>query len=231
MIEAGKRNDMITQIYSIQTVEEALACIAAGADRIGVLVGEPGGKFPCAVSEERCSEIYQAVGNHAVRVLISVKDNPEDILKETELLRPDVLHLCANYDGNPAFRRELKERIPGVLLMEAVGVEDETAIAEAERKSEFADILILDSVSKTVPGVGAAGVTHDWSIDERIVRKVNVPVILAGGLGVDNVAQAIEKVHPAGVDSLTKTSVKKDGVILHKDIDLVRRFCAIAHQY
>ena len=222
---------MITQIYSIQTVEEALACIAAGADRIGVLVGKPGGKFPCAVSEERCREIYQAVGNQAIKVLISVKENPEDILKETELLRPDVLHLCANYDGNSAFRRELNEKIPGVLLMEAVGVEDETAIGEAERKAEFADLLILDSVSKTVPGVGAAGVTHDWSIDAEIVKSVKIPVILAGGLGVDNVADAIESVHPAGVDSLTKTSVKKDGVILHKDIDLVREFCQIAHSY
>lgn len=222
---------MITQIYSIQTAEEALACIAAGADRIGVLVGEAGGKFPCAVSEERCREIYQAVGDKAVKVLISVKSDPEEILKETELLRPDVLHLCASYDGNPAFRKELNQRAPGILLMEAVGVEDETAIAEAEKKAEFADILILDSVSKTVPGVGAAGVTHDWSIDERIVRNVSVPVILAGGLGVDNVAEAIEKVHPAGVDSLTKTSVRKNGVILHKDIDLVRRFCQIAHSY
>ena len=37
---------MITQIYSIQTKEEALACIEAGADRIGLLVGVAGGKFP-----------------------------------------------------------------------------------------------------------------------------------------------------------------------------------------
>ena len=36
---------MITQIYSIQNVEEALACAKAGADRIGVLVGEKDGPF------------------------------------------------------------------------------------------------------------------------------------------------------------------------------------------
>lgn len=222
---------MITQIYSIQTVKEALDCIDAGADRIGVLVGEPDGPFPCAVSEQKCMDIYQAIGNKAVKVLISVKENPEEILKETELLKPDVLHLCANYDGNAAFKKELNERIPGVYLMEAVGVEDHSAIQEAQKKAEFSDLLILDSVSKTVPGVGAAGVTHDWSVDEEIVKSVKVPVILAGGLGPDNVAEAIEKVHPAGVDSLTRTSVKKNGVILHKDIELVRQFCTIAHAY
>lgn len=222
---------MITQIYSIQSVEEALACIDAGADRIGVLVGEKNGPFPCAVDEKTCKEIYDAIGDKAVRVLISVRENPEEILQETALLKPDVLHLCANYDGNESFKRELNEKVPGVVLMEAVGVEDHSAVAEAKRKAEFADILILDSVSKTVPGVGAAGVTHDWSIDAEIVKSVKIPVILAGGLGVDNVADAIESVHPAGVDSLTKTSVKKDGVILHKDIDLVREFCQIAHSY
>ena len=41
---------MYTQIYSIQTKEEALACIDAGADRIGLLVGVHGGKFPCAIT-------------------------------------------------------------------------------------------------------------------------------------------------------------------------------------
>ena len=41
---------MFTQIYSIQTAEEALACIEAGADRIGLLVGVHGGKFPCGTS-------------------------------------------------------------------------------------------------------------------------------------------------------------------------------------
>jgi len=76
-----------------------------------------------------------------------------------------------------------------------------------------------------VPGVGAAGVTHDWSIDREIVNRVPIPVILAGGLGPDNVEEAIRAVNPFGVDSLTKTSVKENGKLLHKDIELVRQFC------
>ena len=51
---------MITQIYSIQNVEEALACAKAGADRIGVLVGEKDGPFPCAVSKEEAKKIFEA---------------------------------------------------------------------------------------------------------------------------------------------------------------------------
>lgn len=219
---------MFTQIYSIQTVEEALACAEAGADRVGVLVGVPGGKFPCAIHEDEAGRIFEALKGKAVRVLISVADNEEDILSQTERLKPDVLHLCANFEGDADFREKLRVRMPEVKLMEAVGIVDGSAIEDAKKKAAYADLLILDSVSKTVPGVGAAGVTHDWSIDRAIVEAVDIPVILAGGLGPENVAEAIEAVHPDGVDSLTKTSVVKDGVILHKDIDRVREFCRIA---
>ena len=47
----------------------------------------------------------------------------------------------------------------------------------------------------------------------------------AGGLGPDNVAEAIEQCKPYGVDSLTKTSIKYDGGYMEKDIDKVRQFC------
>ncbi len=42
--------------------------------------------------------------------------------------------------------------MPEVKLMEAVGIVDESAIEDAKKKAAYADLLILDSVSKTVPG-------------------------------------------------------------------------------
>ena len=221
---------MFAQIYSIQSVEEALACVDAGADRIGVLTEEENGRYPCGVSTEYAKEIFEAVGNRALKVLISVKETEEEIIEETAYLKPDILHLCAEYHGNAAFAKKLKERVPGVLLMEAVGVQDETAVETAKQRAAYSDILILDSVSKTVPGIGAAGETHDWSIDRRIVESVDVPVVIAGGLGPENVRAAAEAVRPAGVDSLTRTSIKENGVLVRKDIEKVRQFCAIAHK-
>ena len=75
---------MITQIYSIQNVEEALACAKAGADRIGVLVGEKDGPFPCAVSKEEAKKIFEALKGKAMRVLISVKKTTEKIVLRSE---------------------------------------------------------------------------------------------------------------------------------------------------
>ena len=59
----------------------------------------------------------------------------------------------------------------------------------------------------------------------RLSELLGKPVIMAGGLGPDNVAEAIEQCKPYGVDSLTKTSIKYDGGYMEKDIDKVRQFC------
>ena len=37
-----------------------------------------------------------------------------------------------------------------------------------------------------MPGIGAAGETHDWNLDKAIVDAVDIPIIIAGGLDPDN---------------------------------------------
>ena len=54
--------------------------------------------------------------------------------------------------------------------------------------------LLLDSYQ---PGVqGGTGQTFDWSM----IKKINKPIILAGGLTAENVGGAIKRVHPFAVD-------------------------------
>ena len=69
---------------------------------------------------------------------------------------------------------------------------------------------------------GAVGKTHDWSVSRRIVEEQTTPVVLAGGLKPENVAEAIRAVRPAGVDSFSQTN-RTDGSY-RKDFDRVRRF-------
>jgi len=59
-------------------------------------------------------------------------------------------------------------------------------------------------------------------VSRRIVERVPVPVILAGGLGPDNVVEAIRQTRPAGVDSETRTS--RDDDRRRKDPERVRVF-------
>jgi phosphoribosylanthranilate isomerase len=69
-----------------------------------------------------------------------------------------------------------------------------------------------------------SGETHDWNISREIVRQIKIPVILAGGLSPENVAEAISHVQPWGVDSLTHTNQLLPDGSFRKDIDRVGKF-------
>lgn len=197
---------MITQIYSIQTVEEALDCIEAGADYIGLAI-DTGVNLPNQVSLEKAKEIYDAIGDKAKKVLICVTKSDEPLYEPIRYLKPDVIHLCGyDYYATEEFVRKVKQLQPGIEVLQAIGVEDESAIQQAVYYSNFCDTLILDSVDRNINGIGAAGFTNDWDIDAEIVKQARCKVILAGGLSPDNVREAILKVKPWGVDSFTRTS-------------------------
>ena len=85
---------------------------------------------------------------------------------------------------------------------------------------------ILDSYKSGDRQIGALGVTHSWELDCRIIESVHIPVIIAGGLGPENVREAIRSARPAGVDSKTKTD-KSDGSHT-KDLQKVSAFVAAA---
>ncbi len=215
---------MITQIFSIQTVEEALDCIEAGADRIGLAI-DTGVSLPNQLSLAKAKEIFEAIGDRAVKVLICVTDAEEQLYEPVSYLKPDVIHLCGyDYYATRDFVQKIKELVPGIEVMQAIGIIDRSSIEEALYYAEFVDILILDSVDRTINGIGAAGFTNDWDIDKEIVEKAKCRVILAGGLSADNVREAILKVRPWGVDSFTKTSdILPDGTS-RKNKDKVAAF-------
>lgn len=219
---------MITQIYSIQNEEEALLCANVGADRIGVAI-DTGMSLPAQVSEENCKKIFNAVDGLVTKVLIVVTKTGEEIYGPLERLKPDVIHICGNeFFATPEFVSKAKDICPGVEVMQAVAMTGPEAIDDALRFAQFCDIIILDSVDPKIAGIGAAGITHDWSLSAEIVKKVPCRVILAGGLSPDNVYDAIKTVRPWGVDSFTKTSVKLSNGESRKDSEKVRLFVANA---
>lgn len=219
---------MITQLYTMQTVMEALACADAGADHLGIT--PPHGGLPGEVPVRLVQEIVRAVGNRAKCVVLTVSTDPGEIGALVDATHPAILHLCPPaHLTSPAKVAALRLRLPGVPVMQAVSVTGPESVAEARAYAEVADYLILDTQAPDIPGVGASGATHDWTVSREIVRSVRVPVILAGGLSPENVAEAVRVVRPWGVDSLTHTSSPLPGGGFRKDLDRVRAFIAAAH--
>lgn len=218
---------MHTQIYTMQTAEEARALAEAGVDHLGITPSQLG--LPGEVDLATAQAIMAAIRGRAVGVALSVASDLDEIVAMTEAVRPDILHLCGLAGAlEPADLAALRARLPGVRIMQAISVAGPAAIAEARDYQHVADFLILDTQAPDIPGVGASGRTHDWSISRAIVEQSRVPVILAGGLAPENVADAIRTVRPWGVDSLTHTNAPLPGGGFRKDLARVRAFVAAA---
>jgi len=211
---------MLTQIYEVSTPEEATSISGIGVDHIGVLVGN--GEFPRELSVAAAASVAAGIVPPSKFSALFLTADPSLIEKWARELSPAIVHLGAAPELlNPDATAALKGKLPGMLIMRSIPVIGEASIAIARSYDGIADFLLLDSHRESDRQIGALGVTHDWNISRRIVELVRTPVILAGGLGPDNVAEAIRAVRPAGVDSKTKTD--QEG--LHqKDLDRVRRF-------
>ncbi len=223
---------MITQVYTAQTPAEAVELSRLGVDHVGVTVSGRG--LPGEVDLHAGKEIVAALARSSSKsVALTVETDLDSIREFARELRPDILHLCGDTDvvGPDAvadLRHWIEDPGLGVELMQAIGVTGSESVDLARTFEPHVDWIILDSVTEAVEGIGAAGVVHDWEVSREIVAATSVPVILAGGLGPDNVADAVSVVRPAGVDSLTRTNRYVGDGSFVKDLDAVEAFVKAA---
>jgi len=215
---------MLVQIYEIARAQEAAALCQMGVEHIGVLVGE--GNFARELPVRSAVEIAASVRGPSKLCALFLSSDMARVAAAVRELKPAVVHLGAAPElVGPEQVVELKRTIGSVPVMRSVPVSGWPSVAIAQSYEGIADFVLLDSYRADDRQIGALGVTHDWRISRHIARGLRTPVILAGGLGPDNVADAIRVVGPAGVDSKTMT----DRTGTHaKDLEKVRAFVAAA---
>jgi phosphoribosylanthranilate isomerase len=202
------------QIAGISTLDDARAVERAGADAIGFTLALPGGPHN-GLDERRARAIIRALPPLITPVLITYETRAATVVPLCRYLGVSTVQLHARPD--PREIAAIRAALPGVKVILAVHVTGEEAVAEALALAPHADALILDTYDPVTGRRGATGRTHDWSISRRIVERVAVPVMLAGGLTPDNVADAIRRVRPWAVD--THTGVERpDGSTDHERV-------------
>ncbi|NLE50436.1 MAG: phosphoribosylanthranilate isomerase [Chloroflexi bacterium] len=220
---------MKVQIYTMQTPDEAIAAAQIGVDHIGVTPSNCG--LPGEISHAAARAIFEALPEGVTKVALSVDNDLDAIEAMARAVQPDIVHLCGPRGAVPPDAvRTLRERLPGVQIMQAISVAGPEALDDARSYHAVADYLLLDTQAPDIGGIGASGATHDWNISRAIVAESPIPVILAGGLSPENVAEAIRAVRPWGVDSLTHTNRPLPEGGFRKDLDRVRAFVAAAKQ-
>jgi phosphoribosylanthranilate isomerase len=132
---------------------------------------------------------------------VFVNAHMEEIVSVSEQLGLTLLQLHG--DEGPSFCGEAARRT-GARVVKALQVSGPGDIRDAARF--HTDYHLLDARS-TTPGReelrGGTGETFDWKL--LAGRRSKIPLILSGGLGSDNVAEAIERVRPFAVDTASGT--------------------------
>ena len=211
---------MITQIYGIKNLDDALMCAELGADHIGVAFGQVKHLGPEQKDCAQAKYIFDRLPSNVVKVGLTIASDVDEIIHDLSLCLPDVYHLSGDIrDISPEGVQRIRDAYPGLKIMQALPVysgvsyeEQWPTILDLIRKYESTtDFFLIDTKDpKSTIGIGATGAVHDRNIDRAIVEATKVPCIIAGGLDPDNVAEAIHTAHPYGVDTCTRTNLPKE---------------------
>jgi len=172
------------KICGITRPADARAAAEAGADAIG-LVFYP--RSPRYLSAERALEIRDALPAFVGAVALFVNPDAAQVAQVVGRVRPAMLQFHG--EETPQFCAQF-----GMPYVKACRVRPGTDLLEYLRPFSSAAAWLLDSYVEEYGGVGER---FDWSVAPPQLER---PLILSGGLARDNVAEAIRRVRPWGVD-------------------------------
>jgi len=175
------------KICGITRPADARAAADAGADAIGLVFYPPSPRY---LNAERAVEIRDALPPFVQTVALFVNPDAAQVAQVLGRVRPSMLQFHG--EETPEFCAQF-----GMPFVKAVrmgsGVKSGVDALEYMRPFSRAAAWLFDS---HVPEYGGVGESFDWSL----LPVTDRPVILSGGLSQANVAEAIRRVRPWGVD-------------------------------
>lgn len=181
-------NDMSavrSKICGITRIEDALAAVEAGADAIGLVFYA---KSPRAVNVQQARAIIAALPPFVTTVGLFVNASRCELGEILDAVSLDLLQFHG--DETPAECEGYHRP-----YIKALRVKAGDDIAAACKAYSGASGILLDTYVEGVPG--GTGEAFDWSL---VPQGLSKPIILAGGLSAENVAEAIARVRPYAVD-------------------------------
>jgi phosphoribosylanthranilate isomerase len=237
---------MIVQIYEIQEPREAMLMAECDVDHIGgVILTTDEWKIPAL--KESVRVIHEAGRKSSIIPLFA---DAEFVYRVIDWYQPDIIHFCDSLNHGLAvdekavraaiaLQEGVRGRFPDVAIMRTIPIAPPglgVHVPTLELASRLAaasdwfltDTLLVQGEDQPVAGhVGITGKVCDWEMARDLVEQSDIPVILAGGLSSENVAEGLRFTSPAGADTCTATNLlDSEGVPIRfrKDPEKVRRF-------
>ncbi len=200
-----------TKICGITHIDDGLAAVAAGADAIGLVFYPPSKR---AVSVHIAADIARAMPPLVTRVALFLDPTPAEVAQVLAAVEVDLLQFHGQEDA--AFCTAW-----GLPYLKAVGMAGGSDVQTVSVAHPAARGLLLDGHAQGL--AGGSGQRFDWSCTRPDLGR---PWLLAGGLNADNVAAAIDRLHPYGVDvssGVEQAPGRKDPAKLNAFMNEVRR--------
>jgi phosphoribosylanthranilate isomerase len=203
---------VFVKICGITNLEDARAAVDAGADAVGFNFYRRSPRFIAPVDAR---DIIEQLPETVLSVGVFVNEGePEQVARIADLAGLKAVQLHG--DESPQYCRALRDRFVIKALRVGMGFEPQSV------KEYETNAILLDAFARDARG--GTGRVIDWSI-ARQVRELVPQLFLAGGLSVENVAEAITIVEPYAVDACSSLEQEPG----RKDADRVRAFVAAAH--
>jgi len=195
----------VVKVCGLTRLEDARAAIEAGADWLGFVVR---GGTERHLEPEAAAAIIAALPD-VTAVAVMVAPGPDEALATARAIgaRRIQVHRVDPSEWPRGFPMPVAFAVPVAADGRLTG-----------RLPSVNDLVLLDTAHETK--AGGTGMSFPW--DTAVALAARRPVMLAGGLDPDNVALAVDRVRPFGVDASSRLEAAP-GI---KDHELVRRFVA-----
>ena len=206
------------KICGMTRLADARCAAEAGVDALGFIFYA---KSPRCTEREQARAIIAALPPlvHTVGVFVN-----EEIKTVAETVsKCGLSHVQLHGGESPDYCRALAQLGLPCRVLKAIRVGPETT---AEAIAPYAGVVsgyLLDTYAQDKEG--GTGESFDWGLIVRLALEK--PFLLAGGLGLDNIAAALHTVMPYGVDANSGLETAPG----HKDHDLIRRFLAAVRDF
>ncbi|MBX3451229.1 MAG: phosphoribosylanthranilate isomerase [Planctomycetaceae bacterium] len=190
---------MWIKVCGIRDVNIARVAALAGADAVGLNFHPPSPRF---VDEQTASQIVAALPSHVESIGVFVNRTADDVVRIAETVGLTGVQLHG--DETPDLVAEIAHRVGPRFVIRAFRV-DETGLDDVAREMDALRSLQVELfaalVDARVAGTyGGSGVKAPWHVLRRDWQCEWPPLVLAGGLTPENVADAVAEVGPWGVD-------------------------------
>jgi phosphoribosylanthranilate isomerase len=199
------KKKILVKICGITNLEDARFCCAAGADILGFVFA----KSPRRVTAARAQRIIAGLPEKIVTAGIFVNEKPAKIERIAARCGLDMIQL----HGDESARECDALMKAGYPVIKALRIQDKDSF-DAIQKYPGVDWILLDRFQKGA--YGGTGKVIDWPLVKQ-AKKYRKKLMLSGGLGCDNIAEALRAARPDAVDAssrLEKIPGKKDHALL-----------------